>query len=263
MSKWTHDALASDLARSRRGNGEAVLSPLSLGSYSAGGRADVAAFALSWVRFDATIWEVKISRADFLGDVNAGKYQRYLPWCSRLYFAAPAGLLAKGEIPEGVGLVVRGEKGWSGVRAARRRDVADGSRDKVLRAFLMGAHPGPWNPIGRLDRLRRQDARELKGLVDAQGSALRKIALEAQDAIAERGRLRGALARELGLDPGDPALTDLPGAVEAALQRAAARDLPRDSVAVPKWYPGSVQQTFERLRRTLEYEQQRLAEPTP
>lgn len=49
-----------------------------------------------------TGYEIKVSRSDFLGD---NKWHLYLQYCNEFYFVVPAGLLAKEEIPENVGLI--------------------------------------------------------------------------------------------------------------------------------------------------------------
>lgn len=49
-----------------------------------------------------TVFEVKSSRSDFKRDE---KWQEYLPYCQRMYFAAPAGILSAAEIPSPAGLV--------------------------------------------------------------------------------------------------------------------------------------------------------------
>lgn len=63
-----------------------------------------------------------------------GKYEKYLPHCNRLYFAAPKGLLKKEEIPEGVGLIVRGEQGWTTVKGAKKRELE--FSDEMLKALV-------------------------------------------------------------------------------------------------------------------------------
>ena len=65
------------------------------------------------------IYEVKVSRGDFLRDVGRGKYERYLPYCHQLYFAAPAGVLRAKDMPEGMGLITQGPTGWHTAIAAR------------------------------------------------------------------------------------------------------------------------------------------------
>ncbi len=49
-----------------------------------------------------TGYEIKVSRSDFLGD---NKWHLYLQYCNEFYFVVPAGLIAKDEIPENVGLI--------------------------------------------------------------------------------------------------------------------------------------------------------------
>jgi hypothetical protein len=61
-------------------------------------------------------YEVKISRSDFLADVNRDKFEKYVPYARRFYFAVPQGLVKKAEVPAHVGLVVRGPNGWRHLR---------------------------------------------------------------------------------------------------------------------------------------------------
>lgn len=49
-----------------------------------------------------TIYEVKVSRGDFLRD---NKWQLYKQYCNELYFAVPKGLIDPSELPEDVGLI--------------------------------------------------------------------------------------------------------------------------------------------------------------
>lgn len=88
-----------------------------------GGRADVFAIRPSWGKRDMAIYEVKVSRSDFFRDVNAGKYRRYLPFCNRLYFACPQGLVKRAEVPEGCGLITRNPNGWRVVRPPTPREI--------------------------------------------------------------------------------------------------------------------------------------------
>lgn len=48
-------------------------------------------------------YEIKVRRQDFLRDV---KWQEYLPYCTELYFVAPAGIIDPAEVPEQAGLLV-------------------------------------------------------------------------------------------------------------------------------------------------------------
>ncbi len=49
-----------------------------------------------------TIYEIKVSRSDFLQDP---KWKLYLQYCNEFYFVVPRGLIDKSELPEDVGLI--------------------------------------------------------------------------------------------------------------------------------------------------------------
>lgn len=115
---------------------------------------DVCAAKLSWTNPDVRGFEVKVTRSDFLADVNSGKFRRYLGWVDLFYFATPSGLVKKSEIPEGCGLVVRGENGWSGVRAPRRTKLSEVDRAGSLLALFMNLH-GFRQQATRSERLAR------------------------------------------------------------------------------------------------------------
>lgn len=89
-----------------------------------GGRADVLTFRPAYGKHDMTVYEVKVSRADFLSDVNAGKYRKYFASCHRLFFVTPAGLIKKVEVPEHCGLVTQQDHGgFRVVKPALRREI--------------------------------------------------------------------------------------------------------------------------------------------
>ena len=49
------------------------------------------------------IYEIKVSRQDFLQD---DKYQTYLPYCTDFYFVAPPGIIIPDEVPVEAGLLI-------------------------------------------------------------------------------------------------------------------------------------------------------------
>lgn len=55
----------------------------------------------SWTKPKITIYEIKVSRGDFLQD---NKWHLYLQYCQEFYFVVPTGLIKKTELPDGVGL---------------------------------------------------------------------------------------------------------------------------------------------------------------
>lgn len=97
------------------------------------GRADVVAVRRrQYLRKEIRTYEVKVSRSDFLSDVGSMKWRKYLSFSHRVYFAAPAGLLKKTDIPYDAGLVVLGDTGWTTVKAARGHTPEGLDADAVL-----------------------------------------------------------------------------------------------------------------------------------
>ena len=67
-----------------------------------------------------TIYEVKISRADYKRDE---KWRLYLPYCQRFYYAAPKGLLDPSEIDKEAGLVTVAPDGTVAIEKGARNRV--------------------------------------------------------------------------------------------------------------------------------------------
>lgn len=85
-------------------------------------------------RGELTIVEIKVSRADLLGD---GKWPDYLDYCDRFYWAIPAGLdpapLADaGRLPARTGILIADSYGAAELRAAARVPLAAPRRKGVL-----------------------------------------------------------------------------------------------------------------------------------
>lgn len=116
MSAWKHDDLAHDLAMHVLSTKRLVWCDMQLGPVGSP-RPDVYALDKSFAHPRAITYECKVSVADFRADVTAGKWQHYLGFSSGVYFAAPAGLLKREDVPKGCGLIVRGEEGWRTLRA--------------------------------------------------------------------------------------------------------------------------------------------------
>lgn len=77
------------------------------------GRLDVVGF---WVKSGST-WiegfEVKASRSDFLADVTARKYERYVPLVDAMWFAVAEGVAKAAELPPEIGfMTVRPDGTW-------------------------------------------------------------------------------------------------------------------------------------------------------
>ena len=80
------------------------------------------------------IYEIKVSRQDFLQD---SKWQAYLPYCTDFYFVAPYGIINVNEVPEQAGLLLSSKNGTRLYckKKAPHRDVR--IPDSVFKYILM------------------------------------------------------------------------------------------------------------------------------
>lgn len=223
---WGHDDLQRDLAATRRDVGEIAVERLGTGPM--GGRAQIDVYALkpSWTNPNPAAYEVKVTRPDFLRDVQAGKYRKYLPFCRRLYFATPTGLVAKEEVPAGMGLCVRGANGWHTVRAPTVQAEVE-EWPAILFATLLKVHPGPWDPPTRAERIRAYE-QAAEGRRHGRGVAERvnKALADAERAVRAEERARAQLCQALGVDPAADE-RDLYGLTRAVLSMAPTKPGPQ------------------------------------
>jgi len=138
IKKFNHRELCFNLAEAKGTRFiEVPLGSVYL-SYGSVGQADVITIKPSYNKFNLDIYECKVTRSDFLQDIKSGKYKRYLEHCNRLYFAAPSGIIKKEELPEGVGLIVRGDNGWSTVKLAKKRNIEFNNEMLLSLVFFNG-----------------------------------------------------------------------------------------------------------------------------
>lgn len=80
------------------------------------------------------IYEVKVSRADFLADVaKPDKRAAYASLAEAVYYCCPQGLIAKAEVPEGFGLVYEVSEGeFEIVKNARRSKTFNMHADTAM-----------------------------------------------------------------------------------------------------------------------------------
>lgn len=137
MSEWKHDELARDLAGHLRGDGVMVWCDVQLGP-AASPRPDVYVLHTSFVRPNPIAYEVKVSRSDFLADVTEAKWTKYLAYAGSVYFAAPEGLLKKGDIPDRAGLWVRGPEKWKLLKRAVPNPLTSIPQEALLKLIMEG-----------------------------------------------------------------------------------------------------------------------------
>lgn len=117
---WTHDGLQSDLARHFVANDKIMVwEDMQLGP-SGSPRPDVYTLRKSFTNPYPRAYEIKISTSDFRGDVERAKWTSYFDFADSVTFCVPKGLLKREDVPAEAGLMIRGENGWSTVKAARR-----------------------------------------------------------------------------------------------------------------------------------------------
>lgn len=103
-----------------------------------GRRVDLMALDL---RGQITIIEIKVSRADLLGD---NKWQEYLPHCDRFFWAVPAGfdhgpIAGPAFLPERTGLIVADRYDAAVVREAKTEAMSTHGRKNCTLAFARRA----------------------------------------------------------------------------------------------------------------------------
>ena len=112
---WTHGGLITDLCENINSSSDYICGEVYAGSRFLERRPcpDALRVRMSYTRPDFAIYEIKVSRPDFLSDIRSDKWQTYLPYCSRFYFATPAeGVCTIDDIPFVAGWLVRGPNGW-------------------------------------------------------------------------------------------------------------------------------------------------------
>jgi hypothetical protein len=120
---WTHGGLITDLCENVNGT-DYICGEVYAGSRFLERRPcpDALRVRMSYSRPDFAIYEIKVSRPDFLSDLRSDKWQTYLPYCSRFYFATPEkGVATIEDIPFVAGWMVRGEKGWRTIKTPKVR----------------------------------------------------------------------------------------------------------------------------------------------
>lgn len=194
-----HDQLAEDLADHLRGYSVpmVVWTDMQLGP-AGSARPDVYAIEKTYTALRARVFEVKVSRADFLSDVTSGKYLRYAAFAGSITFATPAGLVSKDEVPKGCGLITRSPDGvWRYQRKPTLQPTPDLPTHAWLKLVIDGcarerevqraAKCGPRTTTEwcHQRRVRERFGKELAAMVANRDNALRSLQMQAEAARRE------------------------------------------------------------------------------
>lgn len=211
MRTWKHDELAHDLKEYLQANkaDRLIWCDMQLGP-AGSPRPDVYALPRSYSRFLPFAYEVKISRADFQSDINAGKWQKYYAFASAVVFAVPDGMIKATELPNGAGLFVRKEKVWRMAKAPKVNPLDNLPRETWMKLVMDGLGrlnaPRPaFNAAFQRDRVARK----------ALGEEMAKL-------IRNRESVEWQIQKEI--DQHQKRLESIRSANEAERKRASDRD---------------------------------------
>lgn len=207
MSEETHWSLQAKLAKSFDRLKYKVFTERGYGTGD--GRIDVMAIAKSYRR-EIKFYEVKASQRDFEQDLKNEKWQKYLPYCDKLYFALGPALDHKKCLDAlkncPVGVVVYKDNHWA-VKRGAPPTAPKQIPEHAWIAFLIGNEEGDT----RLARMEAEAEKlrhlELKQLCRSASVFLRNKASELleQSAVHEVGKaayeqeVRRKIAEELGM----------------------------------------------------------------
>ena len=211
----THQELIEDLAETMDPEINVVISEVPLGSktiQSSVGVPDLFVMRKSYRKPDIRIYEVKRTIGDLATDIRSQKYQRYEPYCDRLYFAlGPECWCPKAEEllrAENVGIMIRGTKGWCTIRVAPRREREPLSEMVVISLMMNGRRRDPQGRVSRMERVREELLK--KEIQDLRHARMGDLSEAAKQLIEDRESLEnlrletrrvvmGEIRLELGL----------------------------------------------------------------
>lgn len=243
--------LSTDLARQMQQAGLMVWTNMPLGSVqnSNPGIVDVLTMSKSY-NCQVRIYEVKVTRQDFWGDINRGKYQRYFNKCDQMYFATPPKLVTKEEVPEGCGLITRGDKGWHVIKGARR------NHNDITKEFLLALLMRGQSNYGQ--ERRRLEAREYLGLADAAlqfGKSFARDIVKSQEYLKKAEELKGKVDAVLGenSDSLGTAIWHLESAINQRLAKYRfAEEISLLTQVMQKFFNGTPKYVVKDLQRIIE-----------
>jgi len=204
--EWTGKELAKDLARHLTSPTCMVWVEAPLGSVWQGvQRADVLAINKSYTNPNVRIYEIKVSRGDFFGDINRDKYTGYKKNAHQVYFAVPSKLIQVTELPQdGVGLIVRNESSWHVAKAARRIEYK--LDVELLLKLLMKGYEDHWQKP-RLEGKTLQDIKVYSTLRQAYydyGVKVGKDIADAQQLVQAAESFKREIGKLMGKDYDKP-----------------------------------------------------------
>lgn len=189
----THDELVWDLAKSFDLYNNSVFVEAKLGSHWMERGVpipDVLIFKNSYTKPNTRIYEVKRTNADLQGDVRKNKFEKYLDYCDRFYFALGPDITCDWKTllaGHSCGVLKRGNNGWRTVKSAPKleRKPLD---EWVFTSLIMHGKKVDWSQrlIGKEKLREKLLTEEIKDLTHG---VLGRIRIEAQALEDEKSKL--------------------------------------------------------------------------
>lgn len=200
--EWTGKNLAEDLAKTLQSQNCMAWTNIPLGSVMYGVQvADVLAINKSFAHPLFRIYEIKVSRSDYISDVQRDKFSGYFKSAHQVYFAVPSGLIQVTDLPtNGVGLIVRNENGWHVIKAARRTDYKPDV--EMLLKLLMKGYEEHWQRH-RSETRREEDIKKYTNLEAAYydyGVRVSREIAQTQRFVEEAGELATQIGKIMKKD---------------------------------------------------------------
>lgn len=125
------------------------------------GRVDIWALRVSWSPVQARIYEIKTSRSDFKKDLDDGKWTKYIPHATEIYFATPSDLITPMEVPDPAGLVYITKNLTPKIikRATFNRDWKPDGNAMLALLMSISTPPDPYRVYARVQGPRVEDYR--------------------------------------------------------------------------------------------------------
>lgn len=166
-------------------------------------RPDVLSIGKSFVAPQPTIYEIKVTRADLMADLSAGKSLQYFKYAQRVVFCFPAGMAKKEEVPPEFGVMTRGEQSWRTARRAPMRELPVWGRDVWMKLLMDGvrreasvARKELWQAIRTEDQARRSLSDDYQAWLQDRAAAERNLAFLQAEVQATKQALAALTAEE-------------------------------------------------------------------
>jgi len=196
MSQTVTASMILDLLRARHSDDvfvdECKDGPSQFGSYS---RMDAWAMKKSWRHPLVIVYEIKVSRSDFLDDK---KWPVYLPCCNEFYFACAHGIVSPDELPTEAGLLVgsRNTRRLHCKKKAAYRDVV--IPEDVFRYILFSRARITREHVIEKGVYWREFLEDRRDLEHVGHAVSRKLRAMIEQRIDEAEKVNKALQKEVG-----------------------------------------------------------------